>query len=45
MLKKFVLNNQFHSVFIEDNFRRPKLTLPLSPEMPEIKIDIEDVSD
>ena len=37
------MNNQFCSVFTKEDFRIPKLTLPLSPEMPEINIDIEGV--
>ena len=41
--KAHVLNNQFCSVFTKVDFRIPKLTLPLSPEMPEIHIDIEGV--
>ena len=30
-------------MFTKENFRIPKLTLPLSPEMPETNIDIEGV--
>ena len=34
---------QFSSVFTKEDFGIPKLTSPLSPQMPEINIDIEGV--
>ena len=37
------LDNQFCSVFTKKGFRIPKLTSPLSPEMPEININTEGV--
>ena len=39
----WVLINHFWRMFTEEDFRIPKLTLPPSPEMPEIIIDIEGV--
>ena len=41
--KARVLNNQFWSVFTKEDFRIPKLTSPLSLEIPKINIDIEGV--
>ena len=38
-----VLNNQFCSVFTKEDLKIPTLTLPFSPEIPEINIDIEGV--
>ena len=39
--KVLALNNQFCSEFTKEDFRIPKLTPALSPEMPEINSDIE----
>ena len=41
--KAYALNNKFCSVFTKEDFRIPRLTLSLSPEMPEINIDVEGV--
>lgn len=41
--KARVLNNQLCGVFTKKDLRIPKLTSLLSPEMPEINIDIESV--
>ena len=42
-VKAHVLNSQFCSEYTKEDFRTPKLTLQISPEMREIKNDIEGI--